>query len=235
MFEDEFRAGHEADSHEVIETIFRVASGELKDRELREYIRRRDRRLRLEVDSSQLNYFLLDHLVDLYPQARFLLTIRNPYAWVDSFINHQLGRSASETWKKFRDFRFRPGEFDHPPEEAALQERGLYTLDGYFSYWSRHNERVLGTVPESRLLVVRTPEITERATEIATFVGVSPEKINRDRSHSNTAKTKFHVLDDVDRDHLARKVDEHCGTLMQKYFPDVRRPVEGLPSLSREK
>lgn len=190
MFNGKLRSNHEADSHEVIDIILKLEAGEISDAELRKYIQSRDKRLRLEIDSSQLNYFFLDHLVEMYPDAQFILTIRNPYAWVDSFINHQIGRNASEKWKRFRDFRFRPGQFEHPPEEDALAERGLYTLDGYFSYWSRHNTDVLAKVPASRLLVVRTTEITDRAEEIAEFSGVSPSRANRKRSHSNKARAK---------------------------------------------
>lgn len=226
--------GHEPNSHEVIDMILKIADDKISEDELRDYIQQRDRKLRLEVDSSQLNQFLLDQLIHLYPDARFLLTIRDPYSWVDSFINHQLGRGGSDHWKKFRDFRFQPDKFDHPPEENALEERGLYTLDGYFSYWRRHNRNVLREVPETRLLVVRTTEITERAKEIAEFAGVSPSKVSRRRSHSNKAKEKYGVLEKVDREHLASKVEEHCASLMEEYFPEIRRPEDSLSSLSAD-
>lgn len=232
MFDGQLRSNHEAESHEVIDTILRLKAGEISDTELRRYIQRRDRRLRLEIDSSQLNYFLLDHLVEIYPDAKFILTIRNPYAWVDSFINHQLGRSASEEWQRLRDFRFRPSQFKHPPEEDALAERDLYTLDGYFSYWARHNTDVLEKVPASRLLVVRTTQITDSADEVADFAGVSSRRADRRRSHSNKAKAKYNVLAQIDRNHLASKVEEHCSSLMREYFPDIRRPKDCLSSLS---
>ena len=230
-FANQLRAQHEADAHEVIDLIFEARSGNISDDDVKAYLRRRDRRLRLEIDSSQLNYFFLRHLVELYSGAKFILTIRNPYAWIDSFINHQLGREASEEWKRLRDLRFQPERFDHPLEEKALAEKGLYTLDGYFSYWTRHNNHVLETVRDSQLLVVRTTEITERAEEIAEFAGVERSSASQERSHANKAREKFGVLAEVDRDHLQEKAETHCGDLIGRYFPDVRRPIDGLPSL----
>lgn len=231
MFKGYLRSNHEADSHEVIDIILKIEAGKISEKELQKYIEDRDKRLRLEIDSSQLNYFLLDQLVEMYPDAKFILTIRNPFAWVDSFINHQLGRNASEKWKRFRDFRFRPDHFEHPPEEDALAERGLYTLDGYFSYWSRHNIDVLEKVPASRLMVVRTTEITEKAREIAGFAGVSHGRVNKKRSHSNKATDKYNVLAQIDREYLTSKVEQHCDSLMRDYFPDILCPKEGLTSL----
>ena len=52
--------------------------------------------------------FLLHKLVELFPTAKFVLTIRDPLSWVDSFINHQLAHSASEKWLAFRDWKFAP-------------------------------------------------------------------------------------------------------------------------------
>ncbi|NBB85245.1 MAG: hypothetical protein GVY12_03350 [Bacteroidetes bacterium] len=232
-FADRLRSRHEADDREIIGLIFQFRSGNIGNDDVKAYLRRRDRRLRLEIDSSQLNYFFLRQLVEVFPDAKFILTIRNPYAWVDSFINHQLGRGVSKEWKRLRDLRFQPERFDHPPEEEALAKKGLYTLDGYFSYWARHNEHVLETVPDSRLLVLRTTEITERANEIAAFAGVEPSAANQKRSHANKARSKFGVLAKVDQEYLAEKVETYCGDLMKQYFPEIRHPADGLPSLPK--
>ena len=58
-------------------------------------LRRRDRRLRLEVDSfNQLSVFVQE-FVDQFPQAKFLLTAREPRSWLRSIINQHLNVDVS--------------------------------------------------------------------------------------------------------------------------------------------
>jgi len=90
IFRENLRSADEVDSEHVIDVVLDYANGRMSREELRAYLLKRDRVLQLELDSSQLNYFFLHELVELFPKAKFILTIRNPYAWLDSFINHQL-------------------------------------------------------------------------------------------------------------------------------------------------
>lgn len=222
IFDQTIRSGHEADSEEVISQILAVVSGQTSATDLRTHIRQRDKRLCLDVDSSQLNFFLLDHLLDEFPDARFLLTIRDCYSWLDSFINHSLRQGASDNWTKLRDYRFQDGIFSHPPEEQALQERGLYTLKGYLTYWSHHNNKVLSSVPEDRLLVVKTNEIADKIFDIADFAGLPKAAIQADQAHAFKNSEKFHVLKKISEAYLEATVEEVCGPLMSKFFPEIR-------------
>jgi hypothetical protein len=156
-----------------VDVILGCLAGRIDDEELRRFVIERDRRLRLDVDSSFLNIYLLDQLVELFPDAKFILTIRNPYAWLDSMVNQQLSRKRSPKWSQLRDSVFRPDLFTHSNEELALKEEGLYTLDGYLSGWTRHNRKVIDTVPKERLLIVRTDMISESIDDFAAFAGVS--------------------------------------------------------------
>ena len=108
MFDDRLHTAHEAESEELIDIILAATDGHVGDVKLDRYLLERDRRLRLDIDSSQLNVYVLGRLVVLFPSAKFILTIRNPYSWLDSFINHQLALGASERWMRLRDYRFRP-------------------------------------------------------------------------------------------------------------------------------
>jgi hypothetical protein len=222
LFHHGVRAAHEPEAHEVIRAILDVAAGKMSDRQLRSYVRKRDRRLWLEVDSSQLNYFILDTLREEFPRARFLLTIRNCYAFVDSVLNDTLRRPDTPEWKRLKDHRYRPALFTHPPEEQLLKERGLYTLDGYLSYWAAHNEKVLASVPAERLLVVRTDRITPEAGNICAFAGLPPESVDLGHSHEFKNPNKFGLLSQIDRGHLERTVDKYCRPLLGRFFPEVK-------------
>jgi len=222
MFNDTIRSSHEADSAEVIEKVLDLSTDRIHEKELVSFIRERDKRLCLDVDSSQLNFFLLDYLVEEFPKALFLLTIRDCYSWLHSFINHSLHRNAGEHWIKIRDYRFRSNELSHPPEEYPLKAKGLYTLDGYLSYWASHNQKVLTSIPEDRLMIVKTNEITERAYKIAEFAGLPKNSIQLTHSHSFHNLAQHSVLQEIQEDYLQAKFEEHCGALMEQYFPEIK-------------
>ena len=218
MFDQTIRSSHEADSEEVIAKILDLSAGKLQDKEVLAFIRKRDKRLRLDVDSSQLNFFLLDFLLKEFPQALYLLTIRDCYSWLDSFMNDSLRRTTTDRWIQLRDFRFQASFFSHPPEELPLKERGLYTLNGYLSYWASHNNKVLTSVPKERLMIVRTNELTQKAYEIADFAGLPRTSIQLKHSHAFKNPTKYHLLREIPEAYLESKIQEYCGPLMERFF-----------------
>lgn len=222
MFDKKVRTQHEAEFEEVIAKILELLSGKINEQEIRGYIRKRDRRLRLEIDSSQLNFFLLDYLLCEFPNARFLLTIRDCYSWLDSLINDSLRRNTSENWIKLREVRFGANKFVHYPQEKILLDKGLYTLDGYLSYWSAHNTRVLETVPENNLLVIKTQDISQSVHLIADFANISRNRILKDRTHAFKNPTKYGILKQIDRDFLESKVNQHCLAIMKRFFPEIK-------------
>ncbi len=232
IFRDQLRSAHEPESDKVIDIILDRAAGRIDDDELRSYVHKRNRRLWLDVDSSQLNFFLLDKLVEAFSDAKFILTIRNPYAWLDSFVNHQLARGNSDKWTKLRDFRFRPDIYTHSQAEIVLKEKQLYTLDGYLSYWAHHNHTVIDTVPSDRLLIIRTDKISDCVEQIARFAGVPISKLRQENSHANKARAKFQLLDTINQEYLEDKVKEHCGDLMAQFFPEIQS-INDVLSLSR--
>ncbi len=126
------------------------------------------------MDSSYLNYHLLDILVSEFSDAKFILTIRDCYSWIESyFAQHMLALETQNNWFRHHwidlmDLRYGSRE-KYAKEEAILAEKGLPTLDSYFSYWREHNSKVLATVPEERLLVVKTQEIEQSIRRIEKF------------------------------------------------------------------
>ena len=70
---------------------------EIPKLDLQQLVHRRDKALWLEMEASAFNVHVLDLLVQEFPHARFILTIRDCYSWVDSALNHQLGRKLPST------------------------------------------------------------------------------------------------------------------------------------------
>ncbi len=188
------------------------------------FLRRRDRRLWLEMESNHLLAYFIDNLLELFPKALFILTVRDCYTWLGSYINHHLTHDdTKDFWKRMREVHFGPrkgySEFEKP-----LKRRGLYPLDGYLSYWTWHNRQVLETVPSDRLLVVKTPEITARGGEIADFLGIPREAVSLSRSHVNRARRYEDVVHELDPGFFAEQAGKICGPLMARLFPEIDGP-----------
>lgn len=218
MFNSKLKSSHEPEGQDLIKVILNYSKGELTESELKSYLKNRDTRLRLEIDSSHLNIFIIKQLVLLFPKAKFVLTIRAPYSWLDSFINDALSNDVKGLWHEYRDLRFKPTLYNHPNEEQVLKEKGLYTLDGYLSYWTFHNQTIIDTVPKRQLLIVKTSELKDNATAICNFAGINPALLNKDKIHAYKAKKKHQILDQLDKDYLKNKISQHCGKLTSIYF-----------------
>ena len=86
----QYRCGeHEPESRFLINKILTFYNGKIDTNEFTLYVKHRDRRLGLEMDVSHLNYHLLDILVNEFSEAKFILTIRDCYSWLDSFMDQQ--------------------------------------------------------------------------------------------------------------------------------------------------
>lgn len=221
-----YRAAHEPDSSRFLAELLRYLGGAIGPSAMRRILRARDQQWRLEMESAHFNVYVVDLLAELFPEARFLLPVRDCYSWIDSFINHQLSRPIvpGSPWARYRDARMGAGRYTHALEERALAERGLYTLDGYFSYWAMHNQRVLDAVPACRLLIFRTADIDRQLPRIAEFVGVPVETLDAGAVHSYPAASRFNLVSQIDPCFVRAKAEVHCKALMERFFPEVAGP-----------
>jgi hypothetical protein len=166
MFARGYRSAHEPQKHALLALILD------RDAQFAAAVRKLLDPLDLEMNASQLNGYIVGTLVALYPEAKFVLTLREPAGWVRSFANHQLtrGRLAhGSLWARFRNLRFLGTD---GPEGNAL-----YTLDQYLRFWLSHNLNVLGVVPRERLLVVRTEHLDAEIPRLAEFLAIDAATI----------------------------------------------------------
>lgn len=221
-----FAAAHEAEAEAAIGAVLDYQSMRSGWRALRDFAVDRDRRLRLTVDVSNLNIFFVDLLVALSDTAKFVLTIRDPYSWVDSMINHYLLHPPTARWRALADLRFGKDRLAHPKEEQALKELGLYSLEGYLCYWRDHIRKALATVPAERLLVIRTERIASEADRVAKFAGISGIHVDRAAICEYRNPQPRHVLRRIPREHLESQVRCHCEPLLSRLFPDKLTPED---------
>lgn len=219
-------AAHEAEAAAVIGAVLGYEAGRIDWRCLRDFIAERDRRLGLAVDVSNLNIFLVDILVGMAPDAAFVLTVRDPYSWLDSILNHYLRRPPTDVWRDFAEHRFAPEHRSYPPEESGLVEAGLFPLAGYLSYWRAHIDKAFTAVPADRLLVVRTDRIAVEAERVAEVAGFSAAHVDRSRINEYRNPDKRPILDRIPRGHLVEQVRRHCEPLASRLFPEIRSPED---------
>ena len=222
LFSERYRVAHEPGYQEVIETIIKASSGAMSQSQLVEFVRSRDSRFRLELECSHPLFHFLDVLLSEFKQARFILTIRDCYSWLDSQINSQLSYIEEKHWQDFGEFKYGGETTRHAKEEQILARFRLYTLDGYLSAWADHNNKVLTAVPQERLLVLRTQEIANHLPKIADFLDIPLRHLKPQRAHSFKGVRKIDLLSQIDEHYIEEEVNKHCRTLMDAYFPEIK-------------
>lgn len=182
----------------------------------------RHSKLKLQLESTHILVFFIEDLLSCFPRSRFILTVRDPKSWLDSFINQQLGRGADAEWTQFRDYRFGNPLHIHFPGGEALRDHGLYPLDSYLAYWAWHNEKVLRLVPPDRLLVVPTKGIEANAVRMAEFLDADPKLLAGRNAHAFPAAARFDVVSKIDPNLLDDRIAAHCGYVISKLNERIR-------------
>jgi len=228
IFEN-YRCEHHPDTGTRLGLAKAYLKGEVNADLAQRVLRRRDRDMWLEAESSTLAGVLIEPLVKACPRKKFILTIRDPYSWVDSWIDHNINLPPTKAsgFAELDKIRLRVDDFPPTKHDSPLIQRGLPSLACYFQLWGNHNSRVLQAVPEERLLVVRTQEIAARIPEMAAWVGAPPETLRSDRAWLFVAPTKHRVLATLDAAYVQDTAERFCGTLMRRYFSDTFFPEAG--------
>ncbi|QTD56462.1 sulfotransferase [Parasphingorhabdus cellanae] len=227
MFSDAVFAFHEQDAEKLIRLhLERETTGNAKP--LHRYLRVRDRLRNLKIDSSQINIYLINDLEQLFPESLYILTIRRPLDWLRSMIDDSLRRDTTETWLRFRDYRFGPKA--SLPHETPLETRDLYSVGGYLKYWTDSIENVISRVTPERLLIIKTHEISGQIEQIAHFCGIPAESVTPEKTRSFVNPERFGVLAELDPEYLIDTVEAACGDLTAELFPDysIRDAVAAL-------
>ncbi len=220
---DDYRSEHHPDHHTRLSLAIGYLRGDVNAAQVEKTLRRRDRLLRLEMESSTLAGILIAPMVKACPEKKFILTIRDVYSWCDSWIDHNINSppTAASLFGALDRIRLRVEDFPPTAYDSLLVERGLSPLACYFQLWASHNTQVLQAVPEERLLVVKTEEILDRIPDMARWVGVPPHTLRTDRGRLFAAPRRHRVLALLDASYVRETAQRFCGTLMEQFYPSV--------------
>ena len=231
IFEDSYRTKHEPLMRRFVQGLIQMQDGDLTPEAYRAWILNWDSDEQLQVNSSQFNLFIVDWLVDDFPNAKFILTIRDCFSWIDSMINHALNRQPGPLLKRFGDWRYQTDRFE-PTEKDAILPRGKdRSFESYFFYWAWHIQTALDLVPEERLLVLRTDQISNSMAQIAKFADIPVATLNAEKSHTYKALERTGQLFEADLDYVEEKAWAHCQPLMSRYFPEIETIADAFPNL----
>lgn len=152
---------------------------------------RRDK-LETEMDVSSLNGYVVENLVRLFPDSKFILTVRDCFGWVNHFWQHCLS-TKDESWKLFWDWLFSNEKYD--PKEEMLRDIGLYPIDSYVNHWVHYNKKVLSVVPLGRLMITKYLDINNEIPRISRFMDLSPHRLHKGFEESAVMLNQFLKID----------------------------------------
>jgi hypothetical protein len=136
-------------------------------------------------------------------------------------FNHNITKRPEGLWRQFDEFNFASWDFQHVQDERTLADHGLRTLRHYLSHWTTHNQNVIEKTPRDRLLVIRTDQIHDSATDMAAYLGISTDALDMTSAHLFKNPSKFNLLSSIDRAFLEENVQKYCGPLMHEFFPEI--------------
>ncbi len=227
MFERRFRSRHEYLAAEVYPVIEAWVTGRANEAVVRTFLRERDRSGALEMDSAGFHFRWIALLVDEFPEARFVVTLRDCRSWLESLVNYVL--DAGVAGGEFAGpERARLGlPFDLPYRDATTRERLRPALadcvPAFLAYWRDGNLALLDAVPEDRRLIVRTHEISNSLDRVAQFLGIDSDEIDATEAHSLRGARQVRLADVIEREWLDRAIA--CVQV-----PALARHLAGPPS-----
>jgi hypothetical protein len=213
-----YRTEHHPDRQIRLELAIGLLQNKLDEDEIEKLLRRRDRALWLEMESSTLAGILVRPLARACARKRFVLTVRDVYGWCDSWFDHNLNLPEDPGFKNLDRVRLQPEAFPVTPYDRPLEDRGFFSLAAYFSLWSRHSRHVLDTLPTDRLLVVRTHELLASLPKIAAFAGVRTDSLSPERGWEFRTERKHHVLAMLDVGYVHETAERYSGEMMKRFF-----------------
>jgi hypothetical protein len=221
IFGNYYRSAHEADAKQAIDLLVRLRTGQANESDLVDFVRDRDRRLQLEMDSANFNPFFTRTLAKEFPESKFIVTVRDCFSWVNSAMNQLLNNpSTSPHWIMWRDTIF--GQLEdcvYTEQESILRDNLIWNLDSLFSAWAEHYKIVLESVPGEKILLVKTSELQKSGDKIAEFVGVSPETLDLSDACAYRTPKNFDLLAKIDQDFVNSLAQQHCDSLMKRFYP----------------
>ena len=216
-----YRAAHEPERAETFKMILRQSEGEIDTDSFDDYLRQRERRLNLEYDIAWANQFIIDRLLTVFGEAKFIVLIRDPYSWLQSTVGHLISRQLPAEVPPFLDWWFKPEQYPHTSRERALEAQGIYSLAALVNAWNQHIKTCTQLIPPERCLILKTHELNRSHQRIADFLQIPLKTLDREKGHINQSTWNGRLDSLVDTNYISKVVNSMCAESMTRYFPNV--------------
>lgn len=218
MFNKNYRSGHEIDHRQTIQLAIDYLEGDISPKKAATVLRARDRELNLEIESAHYLAYISDILADTFNEAKFIVTIREPYSQLESRLNWHHS-TTHPSWNSYYDYFLAKRHTGFKKKEDPLKEFNLYSLDTYLQDYSDHYKHINENIPRNRRLLIKTQNLNSSPQVIASFLNVPEKSIQI--YHSNKRSKKTPILSNLDQSFVRNKIWEHCSEMIRQIFPET--------------
>lgn len=219
LFRHKYRAAHEPYAGTTILLINELFKGKATKKQVTEQLIIRDSILQLELESSHYLYQLIPQLLKLFPESKFILTVREPRSWLESEINKNYKSIDGKMWSRLESLRY--GRYENSYSNLSLEKmEGVYPVSTYLQYYIDHIDFVLENVPEQKLLVLDTFSLKKNIGRICEFTGAEMNLLNLSGIHSAKSTWKKIQLKHVLKvEKLDTLIDKYCKSYIENKLP----------------
>lgn len=220
---------HEFDARRHAIVVAAALRGEASSQAKRGYLVHRLRHsASVDADVSHLNAALAQEWHSLEPEARFVMSVRDPLSWVDSYARHIARIDVlAWHWRLWADAAFRPDKWPHSSGDELLRKRGLPSLDGFMAYWAQHVRSVLSAVPSSSLLIIPTEQLSKSLSALSGFLSWPEDSLTASGARFNAARTQTEDPGGI----CADLPTHHVRQVMKRHLRGIPMGSLGLPAV----
>ena len=200
-----YRARHEFAHLSTMQRVIGWCDAFISDTDIDSLLLYRQAQEKMDVDSCTCLHLVSSRLPTLFPDARFILCVRDFPSWMVSWVAtlhnfgvEQLERGIDTPWSNYCR-HVMPGQ--SLENFIRLKKIGSIAPDiapQLADYWCNSILNVLQHIPADRLLVLRLHDLSTSLGRIASFAGVEEKMLYQEYRHSNIGSSTTKILDIID-------------------------------------
>ena len=162
------------------------------------------------------------HLAAIFPNAKFIVLIRDCYTWLESITGHLVSRDVPDDVAAFLRWWFKPERYPHGPYDRGLAARGLFSVAAHLHAWNRHVDSCIESIPADRRLILRTHELAASHRRLADFLKIPLSSLHLAGGHRNRGARNEPITSFVAPEYIDERVSSIGGANMARHFPGLR-------------
>lgn len=201
LLSGQLKGCHEPDTYLFYKMWLAQAEGRLSPEAWEQFLIRRSNTLALDFESSGFLITEASILPRVFPETRFILTLREPKDWLCSLLRQIDANRAGlkdHYWERVLERWF---GFDSNSEGNTLYPFDLaFLVPRMLQFWKTSNEAAIRSLPADRSLILETKKLSNSLDLLESFMGWKPGALIRSRSylHRTQSPQAFKGLDKIE-------------------------------------